>query len=71
MTSCFQIQRRSDGAVFSPKWGATGFKKTGKSYATAGHARSAWKNHISQDHQKHPEVELVEYKTVEVRRGKL
>lgn len=69
MTTCFQIQRTSDRAVFSPKWGATGFKKTGKSYATAGHARSAWKNSLG-DHKSTP-VELVEYKTVEVSRTKL
>jgi hypothetical protein len=69
MTTCFQIQRKLDHLVFAPKWGATCFKKKGKSYATAGHARSAWKN--SQGDHKRDDVELVEFKTVEVRREAL
>lgn len=71
MTTCFQIERASDRLVFSPKWGATGFNKAGKTYATRGHAISAWKNHVYCSDNPKPEVEIVEYKTVEVRREKL
>lgn len=73
MNTCFQIQRASDHAVFAPKWGETGFKKTGKSYATRGHAKAAWKIHASNWHHPDdvPDVEIVEYKTIEVGREKL
>lgn len=65
----YQIQRREDGLIFAPKWGETGFKKTGKTYAKKHHATTAWK--LAWSGIRKTKVELVEFEVKEVSRTAL
>lgn len=65
MSRFFKIRRIADGLFYKPKWGATGFHKHGKVYATAGNANAAWKNTDPSTRRDAGAVELVEFEVVE------
>lgn len=65
MSQFFKIRQTSSGLYYKPKWGATGFHKHGKVYASPGHAKAAWKNTDSSTRKDAGAVELVTFEVVE------